>query len=173
MIGRDDLRWDALADVRRRPEDKPWGGFRVLCRDEDGVAQAWASYKVESRWTDGRPHGTAEVADLCGASPTAEARLWRFLTELDLISTVKAVDRPVDDVLPWLLTDARAAKSSGARDFLWVRPLDVAAAARRQGLHHHGTRRARGRGRTAAVRRPVRARSLAGGRDVSCHDQLC
>ena len=127
MIGRDDLRWDALADVRRRPEDKPWGGFRVLCRDEDGVAQAWASYKVESRWTDGRPHGTAEVADLCGASPTAEARLWRFLTELDLISTVKAVDRPVDDVLPWLLTDARAAKSSGARDFLWVRPLDVAA----------------------------------------------
>ncbi len=127
MIGRDDLRWDALADLRRRPEDKPWGGFRLLCRDDDGVAQAWASYKVESRTTDGRPNGTADVADLCGATPAAEARLWRFLTELDLIATVKAVDRPVDDVLPWLLTDARAAKPSGARDFLWVRPLDVAA----------------------------------------------
>ena len=127
MIGRDDLRWDTLADLRRRPEHKPWGGFRLLCRDDDGVAQAWASYKVESRTTDGRPNGTADVADLCGATPAAEARLWRFLTELDLIATVKAADRPVDDVLPWLLTDARAAKSSGARDFLWVRPLDVAA----------------------------------------------
>jgi predicted acetyltransferase len=127
MIGRNELRWDTLADVRRRPEDKPWGGFRVLCRDDDGVAQAWASYKVESTWTGGRPSGVAEVADFCGANPAAEARLWRFLTELDLIATVKAVDRPIDDPLPWLLADARAARSGGVRDFLWVRPLDVAA----------------------------------------------
>ena len=127
MIDRDEFQWDVLADLRRRPEHKPWGGFRALCRDDDGVAQAWASYKVDGNWVDGRPKSVAEVADLCGATPAAEARLWRFLTELDLVATVQAVGRPVDDALPWLLTDGRAAKSSGPRDFLWVRPLDVPA----------------------------------------------
>ncbi len=161
MIGRDDFRWDVLADLRRQPEDKPWGGFRLLCRDDDGVAQAWASYKVESRWTHGRPEGIADVADLCGATPAAEARLWRFLAELDLISTVTARDRPVDDVLPWLLTDARAAKSTGSRDFLWVRPLDVATLMAARDLRHHWARRARSRGRQPACRRPLRARRLA------------
>ena len=41
--------------------------------------------------------------------------------------TVKAPDRPVDELLPWLLTDGRVAKQTACNDFLWVRPLDVAA----------------------------------------------
>ena len=40
MIGRDDLDWDVYADLRRRPEDKPWQGFRLLCRDDAGAARA-------------------------------------------------------------------------------------------------------------------------------------
>ena len=50
-----------------------------------------------------RPHSTAEVDDLCAATPAAEARLWRFLAELDHVTTVTAGDRPVDELLPWLL----------------------------------------------------------------------
>jgi predicted acetyltransferase len=126
MIGRSDVVWDMLADLRRRPEDKPWQGFRVLVRDDDGTAQGWASYKVVDEWTDLRPRSTAEVADLCAAEPGAEARLWRFLADLDLVTKVTAGDRPVDDVLPWLLDNARAARTAGRADFLWVRVLDVA-----------------------------------------------
>ena len=128
MIARHDFDWDVRADLRRRPEDKPWKGFRVLARDDDGVAQGWANYKVEHSWVDLRSRSTAEVADLCAASPAAEARLWRFLAELDLVTTVTAVDRPVDDTLPWLLENARAVRQTGRADFLWVRLLDVAAA---------------------------------------------
>ncbi len=127
MIGRDDFDWDVKADLKRRPEDKPWQGFRLLCRDDDGVAQGYATYTVKDRWTDFRPNSTVEVAELCATSPAAEARLWRFLAELDLMVTVKAPDRPVDELLPWLLTDGRVAKQTACNDFLWVRPLDVAA----------------------------------------------
>ncbi len=126
MIGRSDVVWDMLADLRRRPEDKPWQGFRVLVRDDDGAAQGWASYKVVDDWTDLRPRSTAEVADLCAAEPGAEARLWRFLADLDLVTKVTARDRPVDDTLPWLLDNARALRPAGRADFLWVRVLDVA-----------------------------------------------
>jgi predicted acetyltransferase len=127
MIGRRDLVWDQLADVCRPPEEKPWRGFRLLARDDDGVAQGWANYTVANDWTDLRPASIVEVADLCAAAPAAEARLWRFLAEIDLTTTVKARDRPVDDRLPWLLDNARAARPIARNDFLWVRLLDVAA----------------------------------------------
>jgi len=127
MIDRSEFDWDVRADLRRRPEDKPWLGFRVLCRDGDGVAQGWANYLHKEKWADMRPQSTAEVSDLCAATTAAEIRLWRFLTELDHVATVTAGDRPADELLPWVLNDARAAKQTARSDFVWVRPLDVAA----------------------------------------------
>lgn len=128
MIGRRDLVWDQLSDLRRPPEEKPWRGFRVLCRDDDGVTQGWASWTIKNKWDDMRPASTVNVADLCAATPAAEARLWRFLAELDLTTTLAAGDRPADEVLPYLLEDARVAKQTYRGDFLWVRPLDVVRA---------------------------------------------
>jgi len=125
MISRSEFDWDVKSDIRRRPEDKPWLGFRVLCRDDDGTAQGWANYTVQEKWDGMRPFGTIDVPDLCAATPAAEARLWRFLSELDLVVTITAGDRPVDDTLPWLLHNARAAKCTRRHDFIWVRPLDV------------------------------------------------
>ena len=125
MIERSDFNWDVYADLRRRPEDKPWVGFRLLVRDDDGVAQGWANYVHKEQWTDMRPHSTAEVRDLCAATPAAEARLWRFLAEFDHVATVTAGDRSADELLPWLLIDARAARQMALSDFVWVRPLDV------------------------------------------------
>jgi predicted acetyltransferase len=127
MIGRDDLDWDIRADLRRRPEDKPWTGFRLLVRDDAGVAQGWANYEHKEHWVDMRPQATAEVSDLCATTPEAETRLWRFLAELDHVATVKAGDRPTDEILPWLLVNGRAAKQTSRFDFVWLRPLDVPA----------------------------------------------
>jgi predicted acetyltransferase len=125
MIRRTDFNWDVSADLRRRPENQPWTGFRLLCRDEDGRAQGWANYKFNESWEGLRTRCTVDVNDLCAATPAAEARLWRFLAELDLIVSLSAGDRPVDEILPWLLADARAARLTACSDFLWVRPLDV------------------------------------------------
>ncbi|HET7690986.1 MAG TPA: GNAT family N-acetyltransferase [Nocardioidaceae bacterium] len=128
MIARRDLQWDHLTDLRRPPEEKPWKGFRVLCRDDDGVPQGWASWTVKDKWEDMRPQSVAHVDELCAATPAAEARLWRFLAELDLIVSLRAGDRPVDEVLPFLLDNGRAAREAYRGDFLWVRLLDVVAA---------------------------------------------
>ena len=125
MISRTDLMWDGAADLRRPPEEKPWQGFRVLCRDGDGVAQGWASWTVKDSWEDMIPGSSARVNDLCAATPQAEARLWRFLSELDLIVTIIGADRPADELLPHLLVDGRAARQVYRGDFLWVRLLDV------------------------------------------------
>ncbi len=123
MIDRDLFDWDMRSDVRRYPEGKPWHGFRILCVD-DGV-QGYARYTVHDDWSDMRPRSTLEVAELAAATPAAEARLWAYLLSLDLIGTIKAPDRPVDDVLPWLLVDARHAKQTSCYDMLWLRPLDI------------------------------------------------
>jgi len=38
---------------------------------------------------------------------------------------VRAWNRPLDDTLPWLLTDARHVRTPRVRDFLWLRPIDT------------------------------------------------
>src|SRR5439155_360701 len=68
------------------------------------------------------------VRDLFGTTPAAEARLWRFACEVDLVATVSAEERSVDEPLPWLLRDARAVRQRMKTDFLWARLLDVPAA---------------------------------------------
>ena len=126
MIDRGAFDWDLRSDIRRYPEDpKPWSGFRLLCLDDDGTVQGYARYTVEDTWRDKRPRNTIEVRELAAATPGAEARLWAYLLTIDLIATIKADDRPVDDVLPWLLLDGRHAKQTSCFDMLWLRPLDV------------------------------------------------
>jgi predicted acetyltransferase len=126
MIGRDQLMWDLLADIRRWPEAKPWVGFRLLCSDAEGTTQGYARYTVDDNWRDKRPQATVTVNELGAATPAAEARLWSYLSEMDWVTTLKAADRPADEVLPWIVVDGRHAKQVSCFDMLWVRPLDVA-----------------------------------------------
>jgi predicted acetyltransferase len=125
MIDRDDFMWDLRADVRRYPEAKPWHGFRVLVVDDDGTPQGYAAYTIDNQWRDMRPQNVVQVSELAAATPAAEARLWRFLAELDLVALVKADDRPTDEVLPFLIENGRLAKQVSTFDHIWVRPLDV------------------------------------------------
>jgi predicted acetyltransferase len=125
MVDRGLFDWDMRSDVRRYPEGKPWHGFRLLCVDAGGTAQGFARYTVEDHWRDMRPQMTVEVVELAAATPAAEARLWAYLLSLDLVATIKAHDRPVDDTLPWLLVDGRHVRQTSCFDMLWVRPLDV------------------------------------------------
>jgi predicted acetyltransferase len=51
--------------------------------------------------------------------------LLRFLLGLDLIDRVVFWMLPVDDPLPWLLLDRRAAKLNATHDETWLRIVDV------------------------------------------------
>jgi predicted acetyltransferase len=87
----------------------------------------YASYRMD------RADGTVYVRDLFAATGGAHAALWRVLLGLDLVETVTGDCAPLDDPLPWLLTDPRLVRTTGLTDGLWVRVLDVPAvlAARR------------------------------------------
>lgn len=85
-----------------------------------------ARYEVEDKWEYWQPRGKVTVQLLVTSEPAAEALLWDHLLSLDLVASVRVEDRPADELVPWLLTDARHAQPSDQCDFLWVRPLDVA-----------------------------------------------
>jgi predicted acetyltransferase len=99
----------------------------VLWSDAAGRPGGYAVYRVATDWTSA---GRAELAvlDLQATTPESYRELWRHLASLDLVATVSWADASVDEPLPWLLTDPRAAPTGGAREMLWLRVLDLPAA---------------------------------------------
>jgi len=101
-------------------------GARVIrYDDESGIAQGFALYEVVL--DNGDYPARADVADLVAATDDAYAALWRYLIELDLVSTVKATLRGVTEQLSWQVSDRRAVKKTDERDHLWLRIIDVAS----------------------------------------------
>src|SRR4051794_37909260 len=100
----------------------------VVVDDAGGAPAGVLVYHVEAQWDAWRPRSTLHVTDLFATTPEAEARLWRFACEVDLVARVVAEGRAVDERVPWLLADARDVSVRSAADFLWARVLDAPAA---------------------------------------------
>jgi predicted acetyltransferase len=89
-------------------------------------------YKVAQDWHEGMPNSTLHVRDLVAATPGAYADLWRFVLDVDLVTSVEASNRPIDEPLFHLMREPRRLRARMS-DNLWVRLVDVprALAARR------------------------------------------
>ena len=121
--------WDVACGITSWPDEPRHPQGVVLHRDERGTAQGYLVYGWQDHWADDRvSRAVATVHDFQAATPAAYAALWEYLATLDLYATVRAENRPVDEALPWLLTDARAALRSTTADMLWTRILDPVAA---------------------------------------------
>ena len=68
--------------------------------------------------------GIVSVSLFLACSDDAYAALWRYLFDIDLVSTIKASDRPRDEHLVWMLHDPRALERK-PRDRTWLRLIDV------------------------------------------------
>lgn len=124
----DDAFWDVELGLQAAP-GRPYTPHRaVVVRDGDGVVQGYARYRTKDDWANRLPNATVTVQDLHAADSQAYAALWDHLLGLDLVATVEAWGRPVDEPLPWLLTDPRRAAQVEVNDFVWSRLLDVPAA---------------------------------------------
>jgi len=127
-ISRPDWFWDldlGILALPTKPEVPP--AFHLLARDaEHGVTGA-VRYRVETTWEGMLPAAIVTVDSLISADVDAEIALWSYLFSLDLVTQVKIQDRPVDELLPWLLDDPRRARADKRHDFLWCRVLDVPA----------------------------------------------
>ncbi|OBI14166.1 GNAT family N-acetyltransferase [Mycobacterium sp. E2497] len=124
--------WESL---RLRTENAPDPSYFVV-HGKPGSESGFARYRPvdTDRWfvSDQR---TIAVEDFF--APTAETYLGllRFLLELDLIDRVVFWMLPMDDPLPWLLVDRRAARVTAVHDETWLRVIDAGRAleARRYG----------------------------------------
>jgi predicted acetyltransferase len=67
------------------------------------------------------------VSELAAGSPGAYAALWRHCLDVDLMASVKAGNRAIDEPLRHLLVDPRAMRTTVA-DGLWIRLVDVPGA---------------------------------------------
>jgi predicted acetyltransferase len=125
-LSRSDAWWDiVLGDT-----ELFIGGHRLhqvmVHEGPDGAADAYAIYRIEERWPDSGPAHRLVLTEIVGTSVGAELALWRGLLDHDLVAEVSSW-LPTDHLLFDVLADPRATVSSGERDFLWLRPLDVAA----------------------------------------------
>ncbi|MEO7665246.1 MAG: GNAT family N-acetyltransferase [Candidatus Limnocylindrales bacterium] len=106
----------------------PWKGWVVGHRGADGELDGYARYTAKTEWEHHQPRGKIDVRDLVALNDVAYDALWRFLAEVDLVSTVRADRRSTEERLPWLLTNRRAAEVTAVADGLWANLLDIPAA---------------------------------------------
>ena len=81
-------------------------------RDVQGTPDGYVRYHVEEQWEHRQPRNTLHVDELHALDHEAYVDLWRFVTSMDWVTTVRAERRAPDERLPWLMTNARAARAS-------------------------------------------------------------
>lgn len=95
----------------------------VRYRDAGGAVRGVMAYKL----TDVAGFRfELEIQHLSTVTADALIALWRFAVQHDLVNSVTAHLRPIDDPITWLVADPRAVEV-GVHDHGWLRVLDVPA----------------------------------------------
>jgi predicted acetyltransferase len=125
MIGRNRAWWEYR--FYQEEHDPPKGDrFFAIHESAEGV-EGYAYYFIEHEWQEATPRGRLRVEELLTTSPEATADLWRYLFDMDLVATIQAVERPIDDPVFHLLQEPRRLRWT-VGDGLWARLVDVPAA---------------------------------------------
>jgi len=122
-LGRDERWWTrAVSDHTELREGK--SELRcVVAEDRSGV-RGYARYATKPGWTPGRPDGTVHVREVMAVDPAASAEVYRYLFDLDLMSTTELWNTPIDDPLLLWLRNPRGAQPR-LFDTLYVRLVDL------------------------------------------------
>ncbi len=117
MIRRDPIRWDLTL---RDPESDRQGSspnFHAVYRSGDRI-DGYVLYRLN------HSTHTLTVQELISTTDEAESALWEYCFGVDLMTTTKALLRPIDEPLLWRLADPRHLKRSSSDD-LWVRLVNL------------------------------------------------
>jgi len=117
------LRWRRMAGLV--PGDERSRAVRgVRAADAGGVTRGVLAYTLDELSEEFG--ADLAIRHLDAETPEALRALWAFAVNHDLIRTVRADLRPVDDPLPWLVANQRAVQVT-VHDHGWLRILDVPA----------------------------------------------
>ena len=119
--------WDRMLGLASDTEDTAKKLRFVRYDNPDGKPEGFAVYALnESK--DGFFTFDLDIKFLVSATDDAASGIWRFLLDQDLVSSVTARLRSLDDPISWQVADFRAVSKSLQRDHLWARIIDVPAA---------------------------------------------
>ena len=124
MIAMDDRWWDLLFFESEKDKDEP---IVYAVHDTEGTVDGYCTYKVKHDWPDSIAKLQLSVRQLVGSTPQTWADLWRYVFDIDLVHSVNAWNRPVDEPLLHLMQEPRRLRF-GLKDGLYIRLVDVQAA---------------------------------------------
>lgn len=110
-----------FADPEKYRDGASSNRFAIAERDGDPVG--YAIYRQKASW-DTLADGEIRIRELIPVTDAGYRALWHYLVSIDLFPIVKYWNNPVDDPLPFLLRDGRAAERKTS-DALWARLIDV------------------------------------------------
>jgi predicted acetyltransferase len=120
-LSRSERWWDYLFLDREYQREGKSERFYLVHPD------GYLSYRATEKWTNGYPDSSCEIVDYQTVTRQAHAALWQVLLGMDLFSTIESWQLPVDDPLPFLLTDFRQVRTVARKDGLWLRPVHLPA----------------------------------------------
>jgi predicted acetyltransferase len=121
-LDRSEVWWQGL---RLRTESSS-GASYVAVHGEPGSESGFARYRpIDTETWFVSDQRTIVVEDFFAPTIEAYLGLLRFLLGLDLIDRVIFWMLPLDDPLPWLLVDRRAARVTAVHDETWLRIIDA------------------------------------------------
>jgi predicted acetyltransferase len=102
-----------------------------LLHETDGVADAYARYRLHPEWDERGPKGAIDVQEAIALDPVAERELWAYLFSVDLAAKTRAFNVPVDWGMRFMLTEPRRLGMT-VGDAMWLRLVDLPAALERR-----------------------------------------
>ncbi|MEO7262677.1 MAG: GNAT family N-acetyltransferase [Jatrophihabitantaceae bacterium] len=120
-LNRTEVWWDHL--FKDREQHRNGMSARFYLAHPEG----YVSYRVKEQWNDGIPALLCRITDYVISSSDAHTALWQVLLGMDLFETIESHQIPVDDPLPFLVTDFRQVRTTVVNDGVWLRPIDAAA----------------------------------------------
>ena len=114
--------WHRFLSERGAEPQGSYGPMNYLAH-RDG----YAAYRIEEHWNDGHPAHNLRLVELAAVTADAHVALWHTVLGVDLVGAIVSRQVPIDDPLPYLLTDPRALRTTGLNDGVWVNIRDVAA----------------------------------------------
>ena len=112
--------------------------FVVVHAGPNGVGDGYVLYRVDTSGPPGGELGSIDIIELIAGDPLVEAALWRFCLDVDLVEEVRYLWGPVDPAVGAWLAEPRHLEATRFQDYLWLRPLDVAALLGRRSYRSDG-----------------------------------
>ena len=97
----------------------------------------YVSYRQKASWST-LAEGEIQIRELMPVTDAGYRALWHYVVGIDLFPIVKYWANPIDDPLPFLLRDGRAAETK-ISDALWSRLIDLPVALEARNYENDGS----------------------------------